>query len=116
MSAWYVFSAAGFYPFCPGTPCYLIGSPLFEETVIRLGPGKAFTVRARNNSPANRYIQSARLNGDRFTRTWLAHETITAGGLLEFEMGPKPNERWGSGEGDAPPDYFNLNGAIPAGR
>jgi len=107
MSAWYVFNAAGFYPFCPGTPCYLIGSPLFEETVIQLPKGKTFTVHARNNSPENRYIQSARLNGKNFTKTWLAHETITAGGLLEFEMGPKPNEKWGSGETDAPPNYLN---------
>ncbi len=106
MSAWYVFNAAGFYPFCPGTPCYLIGSPLFEETVIHLGTGKTFTVRAPNNSPANRYIQSARLNGKPFTKTWLTHDTITAGGLIEFQMGPKPNEKWGSEEGDAPPDYF----------
>ncbi len=107
MSAWYFFSAAGIYPFCPGTPCYLIGSPLFEETVIHFGPGKAFTVRARNNLPGNRYIQSARLNGRAFTKTWLTHETITAGGLLEFEMGPKPEEKWGSAESDAPPNYFN---------
>jgi len=107
MSAWYVFNAAGFYPFCPGTPCYLIGSPLFEETVIHLGKGKTFTVRAENNSPENRYIQSARLNGEKSTKSWLTHDTITAGGLLEFEMGPEPNRNWGSGEGDAPPDYFN---------
>ncbi len=106
MSAWYVFNAAGFYPFCPGTPCYLIGSPLFEESVIHLGRGKTFTVRAHNNSPENRYIQSARLNGKSFTKTWLTHDTITAGGLIEFEMGSKPNEKWGSRKGDAPPDYF----------
>ncbi len=106
MSAWYVFNAAGFYPFCPGSPNYLIGSPLFEETVIRLSAGRTFTVRAHGNSPTNRYIQAARLNGKPFTRTWLAHDTITAGGLLEFEMGPKPNLKWGSSVGDAPPNDF----------
>ena len=106
MSAWYVFNAAGFYPFCPGSPNYLIGSPLFEETVIHLGEGKKFTVRAHGNGPANRYIQSARLNGEPFTRTWLPHDTITAGGVLEFEMGPEPNKKWGAAEGDAPPDEF----------
>jgi len=109
MSAWYVFNAAGFYPFCPGSPHYLIGSPLFEETVIRLEDRKNFTVRAHNNSPENRYIQSARLNGQPFTKTWLSHDTITAGGLLEFEMGPKPNEQWGSGANDAPPNMFPEN-------
>lgn len=106
MSAWYVFNAAGFYPFCPGTPYYLIGSPLFRETSLRLPGGKSFTIRAENNSPENRYIQSARLNGEAFTKTWLSHETITAGGTLEFTMGPKPNKEWGTGEGDAPPDAF----------
>ncbi len=106
MSAWYVFSAAGFYPFCPGTPCYLIGSPLFKETVIHLQNGKTFTVRADNNSPENQYIQSARLNGKRFTKTWIAHDTITAGGVLEFKMGPKPNLKWGSAKDDAPPNFF----------
>jgi predicted alpha-1,2-mannosidase len=107
MSAWYVFNATGVYPFCPGTPYYLIGSPLFGETAIHFGKGRTFTVRARNNSPSNRYIQSARLNGKPFTRTWLPHQTITAGGLLEFQMGPNPATNWGSGEGDVPPDSFN---------
>jgi predicted alpha-1,2-mannosidase len=106
MSAWYVFNAAGFYPFCPGSPNYLIGSPLFEETVIRFGDGKTFTVRADGDSPKNRYIQATTLNGKPFTKTWLAHETITAGGLLEFKMGPEPNKEWGSSPGDAPPNEF----------
>ena len=106
MSAWYVFNAAGFYPFCPGTPYYLIGSPLFEETAIRLANGKTFTVRARDNKPENRFIQSALLNGQPFTKTWLAHDIITSGGLIEFQMGPKPNEKWGSAPGDQPPNCF----------
>ncbi|QJE96599.1 GH92 family glycosyl hydrolase [Luteolibacter luteus] len=103
MSAWYVFNAAGLYPFCPGTPYYLIGSPLFEETTIRFPGDKSFTVRARGNSPENRYIQSAKLNGQPFTKTWLPHEIITAGGTLEFVMGSEPNKNWGSAEADAPP-------------
>lgn len=103
MSAWYVFNAAGFYPFCPGTPYYLIGSPLFEETTIHLAGSKSFIVRAKGNSPANRYIQSATLDGKAFTKNWLSHATITAGGVLEFEMGPLPNKNWGSGEEDTPP-------------
>ncbi|RYD17421.1 MAG: hypothetical protein EOP88_26660, partial [Verrucomicrobiaceae bacterium] len=52
------------------------------------------------------YIQSAKLNGKLFTKTWIAHQTITAGGLLEFEMGPQPNREWGSAEADAPPNDF----------
>jgi predicted alpha-1,2-mannosidase len=106
MSAWYVFAATGIYPFCPGSPYYLIGSPLFEETTIHLENGKTFTVRAHGNSKENRYIQSASLNGQPFTKTWLSHDTITNGGLLEFQMGPKPNEKWGSSKADLPPDPF----------
>lgn len=63
-------------------------------------------MRAPNNGPQNRYIQSAKLNGQPFTKNWLSHETIVAGGTLEFEMGSEPNEAWGSGEGDAPPDEW----------
>ncbi len=103
MSAWYVFAATGIYPFCPGSPYYLIGSPLFEETSIHLEDGKTFSVRAHGNSKENRYIQSASLNGKPFTKTWLSHDTIISGGLLEFEMGPKPNVKWGSSKADLPP-------------
>lgn len=106
MSAWYVFNAAGFYPFCPGSPNYLLGSPLFEETVIQLGAGRSFTVRARHNNAANRYIQSARLNGKSFSKVWLSHQTLIKGGVLELEMGPKPNPSWGSNPEDAPPNEF----------
>ncbi|MBB5351579.1 putative alpha-1,2-mannosidase [Haloferula luteola] len=106
MSAWYVFNAAGFYPFCPGSPHYLIGSPLFEETSLQLPGGASFTVRAHHNQPDHPYIQSARLNGKPFTRSWISHETLTAGGLLEFEMGPQPNPQWGSQPADLPPNDF----------
>ena len=105
-SAWYVFNAAGFYPFCPGSPYYLIGSPLFAETAIHLGKDTTFIVRAINNSPENRYIQAARLNGKAFTKTWLSHDTIAAGGLLEFTMGSQPNKQWGSDEAATPPNDF----------
>lgn len=106
MSAWYVMNAAGLYPFCPGSPNYLIGSPLFGQTTLHLGKDKAFVVRARNNGPRNRYIQSATLNGKNFTKTWISHDVITAGGVLEFEMGAEPNQQWGSSEADAPPNDF----------
>lgn len=112
MSAWYIFNAAGFYPFCPGSPYYTIGSPLFEETVIHLENDRTFTVRARDNSSENRYIQSARLNGEPVTRTWLHHDEVAAGGLLEFKMGSEPNKDWGSAEADLPPDHFRTNGGV----
>ena len=104
MSAWYVFNAAGFYPFCPGNPVYLMGSPLFTRTTLHLANGKTFTVRANGNTPGKRYIQSARLNGQPFGRSWLSHETVMQGGTLELEMGADPNRKWASGPADAPPN------------
>ncbi len=91
MSSWYVFSAMGFYPVCPGQPAYEIGSPLFEESRIRLEGGKTFTVRAESVSAQNKYIQSARLNGKPLNRAWFRQEDIAAGGTLVLVMGPRPN-------------------------
>jgi predicted alpha-1,2-mannosidase len=95
MSAWYVFSALGFYPVCPGDPNYLIGSPLFDKATLHLANGKTFTIIAKNNGPQKPYIQSATLNGDSFDKTFISHNQILNGGELEFEMGSAPNEYWG---------------------
>jgi predicted alpha-1,2-mannosidase len=102
-SSWYVFSALGFYPVCPGTPVYEIGSPLFAKSIIRLGNGKLFTILANNVSARNKYIQSARLNGKPLNRAWFPHSAIANGGELILEMGDKPNTGWGSAPEDAPP-------------
>jgi predicted alpha-1,2-mannosidase len=107
MSAWYVMSALGFYPVCPGTNVYVIGSPLFTRATIRLDPhwhkGQTFTIIARGNSPSNFYVQSAKLNSKALDRSWIKHEEITAGGTLEFEMAPKPNPQWGASVAVLPP-------------
>jgi putative alpha-1,2-mannosidase len=103
MSAWYVLSALGFYPVCPGDPNYLIGSPLFDKATLALAGGKTFTVTARHNGPQEFYIQSARLNGAPFDQTFLGHDQITGGGGLEFEMGSAPNEDWGVANRPASP-------------
>jgi predicted alpha-1,2-mannosidase len=97
-SAWYVFSALGFYPVTPGQPYYIIGSPLFERATIQLPDGKTFTVEAQGNSAENVYIQSAQLNGKPLDRAWLTHAEIVDGGTLQFEMGPEPNKNWGATE------------------
>jgi predicted alpha-1,2-mannosidase len=76
-SSWYVLSAIGFYPVCPGSPVYEIGSPIFENSTIQLGNGKAFTIQANNVSARNKYIQSARLNGKPLTRPWFRHDEIS---------------------------------------
>lgn len=102
MSAWYVISAMGFYPVCPGDNIYVLGSPLFAKATIRLDrkwhKGEAFTVIARNQSAGNCYVQSAKLNDKPHSRAWITHEEIVSGGTLEFVMGPEPNEHWGAQE------------------
>jgi predicted alpha-1,2-mannosidase len=95
MSAWFVFSALGFYPVCPGDANYLIGSPLFGKATLHLPNGKTFTIVAGHNGAQELYIQSAALNGESFDKTFLRHEQIVNGGELKFEMGSAPNYNWG---------------------
>ena len=100
MSAWYIFSAMGFYPVTPGSPVYAIGSPLFDRATIMLsGPYKKgpFTVIARNQSKRNKYIQSATLNGKPLRQPFINHTDIANGSTLVFVMGAQPNRRWGVG-------------------
>ena len=103
MSAFYVFSALGFYPVSPGVPVYTIGSPLFDKSEIQLANGKVFTVIAHGVSWENKYIQSAKLNGAEYNKTWFTHEDVMKGGTLELFMGDRPNKKWGVGEGANPP-------------
>lgn len=93
MSAWYILNAMGFYSFCPGDPTYSLGRPMFDEVTIKTASAKTFTVRAKNNSPKNMYIQSARLNGKTLKTPFFTHEQLVKGGVLELSMGPKPNKR-----------------------
>ncbi len=109
-SSWYVLSAVGFYPVCPGSPVYEIGSPIFDKSVIRLGNGKEFTVIANHVSARNKYIQSAQLNGQTLTRPWFRHSEIAGGGTLQLEMGDRPNPSWGSARKDAPPSMSLESG------
>ena len=95
MSAWYILSAMGFHPVCPGDGKYMLGSPLFSKVVIKLDQnyykGKTFTITARNNSDQNRYVQRVWLNGKEQKRPYISHEEIVNGGELVFEMGDMPN-------------------------
>ncbi|MCU0858371.1 MAG: GH92 family glycosyl hydrolase [Pontiellaceae bacterium] len=97
MSAWYVFSALGFYPVCPGTAEYQIGSPLFDKATIHLPDGKTFVVNAKANGPQRPYIRRATLNGADFNKTFLEHPQIIGGGELNFEMTSAPDCTWASG-------------------
>ncbi len=101
-SAWYVFSALGFYPVCPGSGQYVLGAPLFKNAVLHLPNGKIFEISAPKNSAENLYIQSAKLNGRTYTKTYLQHHDIIKGGKLQIAMGDKPNPNWGSGPDDVP--------------
>jgi len=99
MSAWYVLAASGLHPVCPGSPRYEITSPVFDTVAIQLDPaytkGGQFSIITRRNSPANRYIQRAWLNGKPYNHCYIDHASIAAGGTLILEMGDKPNKSWG---------------------
>jgi len=109
-SSWYVLSAIGFYPVCPGSPVYEIGSPIFAKATIRLGNGKNFVIVANHVSARDKYIQSARLNGRPLNRPWFPHSAIANGGELILQMGDKPNIRWGSRPEDVPPSMTAASG------
>jgi predicted alpha-1,2-mannosidase len=109
MTSFVVFSYMGFYPVTPGIPVYNIGSPFFENVKIHLGNGKIFEIEAENYSRDNKYIQSARLNGQDWNKPWFEHMDIINGGKLILVMGEKENRNWGSSTGSAPPsgDYHS---------
>ncbi len=114
MSAWYVFSAMGFYPVSPASGVYVIGSPLVDKASIKLSNGKTFTVEAQNNSAQNIYIQSATLSGKALTKTYFTHDQLLAGGTLRFKMGPKPNINWGRDLASRPPTGMPAGFSYPA--
>jgi predicted alpha-1,2-mannosidase len=114
MGAWFVMSAMGLFQTDGGAsakPFYEIGSPIFPKVTITLDPeyypGKTFTVEAINVSDANRYIQSATLNGKPLNKSWFYHSELVKGGRLVLTMGPKPNTSWASGLDKAPPSMSN---------
>ena len=102
MSAWYIFSALGFYPVCPGSDHYAMGSPIFKKATIHLENGKSFTINTSGNGTSNVYINNAKLNGADYTKSYLKYDDISNGGLLELNMGNSPNKSWGSAESDVP--------------
>ncbi|WP_303310796.1 GH92 family glycosyl hydrolase [Hymenobacter sp. BT730] len=101
-SAWYVFSALGFYPVCPATDQYVLGAPLFPKTTLHLANGKTIVLNAPANSAANRYVQAVRLNGQPYTHNWLSHQTLMQGATVDFDMTNKPNITRGTKAEDAP--------------
>jgi putative alpha-1,2-mannosidase len=102
MSAWYIFSSLGFYPVCPGSLQYVVGTPRVEKAVVRLDGGKTFTVSTKNLSSENFYIKSATLNGKPFDRSYITHREIMSGGELVFTMSAKPNTAWATAKESVP--------------
>lgn len=96
MSAWYIFGALGFYPLCPGSDSYVIGTPSFKYAKLTLPNKEEFIVKAHNLTDNNFYIQSAMLNGKKYKKTYINYEDIKNGGVMEFTMGAEPNKEWGT--------------------
>ena len=101
-SAWYVMSALGFYSVCPGSNQYVVGSPLFPKATVHFPKGKTLQIIAKDNSPENVYIQKVDFNGANYTRNYLLHTDLQAGGKITYQMGSKPNEKRGTNPADYP--------------
>jgi predicted alpha-1,2-mannosidase len=101
-SAWYVFSALGFYSVTPAVNQYVVGAPLFQRATVHLENGKDLRINAPKNGADRRYIQSVRLNGRSWTRNWLSHEDLSKGATLDFDMTVVPNKQRGTTQEDAP--------------
>ncbi len=101
-SAWYVFSALGFYPVTPATNQYVLGAPLFKEAIVHLENGKKIEIKAPQNSAKNLYVNSLKLNGKPYSKNWIDHNALMNGAKLDFEMTDKPNKERGSDEKDFP--------------
>lgn len=104
-SAWYVFSALGFYPVCPGVPQYVMGSPLFQKVKLNLPQGKEFVIQAEKNAKRRFYIEAASLNNMAFNRNYLTHDEIRNGGILKLKMSDKPNKKRGIAYESVPYSY-----------
>ncbi|MGV3539909.1 MAG: GH92 family glycosyl hydrolase [Rufibacter sp.] len=108
-SAWYVFSAMGFYPVCPGTTQYVVGAPLFPKMTISLENGKEVLIEAPKNSSQNRYVQALKFNGKTYDRNWVDHFDLLKGAKLKFEMSAQPNTQRGTQEGAFPYSFSREN-------
>ena len=111
-SAWYVFSAMGFYPVCPGANQYVIGTPYFDKMTLHLENGKIMTITAQNCSQENKYIQSLSINGTPSTKNFFTHDQLMQGGNIQYVMGSTPNKQRGISDSDAPYSFTKeLTGA-----
>jgi predicted alpha-1,2-mannosidase len=105
-SAWYVFSAMGFYPVCPASGQYVLGAPLFKKLTVALENGKKIVINSPNNSAENKYINTLQYNGQLYDKTWLSHESLMKGAVIDIKMSAKPNKSRGIKDDDVP---FSLS-------
>ncbi|MDG3582658.1 GH92 family glycosyl hydrolase [Galbibacter pacificus] len=106
-SAWYVFSAMGFYPVCPATDEYVVGTPLFKKMTLSLQNGKEVTINAPTNDHENKYIQKMTFNGKEYSKNYVSHQELMKGATIDFEMGTAPNKKRGTAKEDAPYSLSN---------
>lgn len=101
-SAWYVFSALGFYPVCPGTDQYVLGAPLFKKATVHFENGKTLEIKAPQNSRTNIYIKDMKVNGAEYSKNYVTHSLLQNGGVVDCVMSDAPNTERGIGMADAP--------------
>jgi len=106
-SAWFVFSAMGFYPVCPGSNQFALGAPYFDQIRLHMGAGKTVTLTANGQSSQNRYIKAMTLNGKPYTKNFLRREDLKNGANIVFQMSAQPNKQRGANETDAPYSFDN---------
>lgn len=108
-SSWYVFTAMGFYPVCPGSNQYVVGTPYFKNVRLHLENGKTVNVSAPGNSDDNRYIRSMTLNGRTITRNYITHDELMSGADIVFDLSATPSYDRGTQPGDMPYSFSNVN-------
>src|ERR1700754_192648 len=105
MSAWYVMSAMGLYAVDPVSTNYVFGSPLLDRAEVQFGGGRTLLIETKDNGPGRPYIQSVTWNGQPWTKSWIPHKELSAGGTLSFVMGDQPNDSFGKAPADRPPSF-----------
>ncbi|GAB3781991.1 GH92 family glycosyl hydrolase [Dyella agri] len=110
MAAWYVLGALGLYAVDPVSAEWVFGSPLVDRGEVVVGEGKKLVVETRGNGPGKPYIQSVTWNGKPWSKSWISHAEVAGGGTLVFEMGDKPNKKFGAAMEDRPPSFGRLAG------
>lgn len=106
-SAWYVFSAVGFYPVCPASDQYVLGAPLFGQITLNLENGKKVVIKSQHNTDANRYIKTVSFNGKAYEHNWFSHQALLKGAVINIEMQDKPNKLRGLKKTDYPYSLSN---------